>query len=117
MQPDDNNEQLVSNVLVHLYHSAVIGAVRSIRLILGTQQPNEAMNPRYKDLKAVYDALGSEQRRLFYDAVAAISEFAVFSALDFIGATIGLSPKRIVTNTLGSHWFTAGLLAKVLLNN
>ena len=84
MQPDDNNEQLVSNVLVHLYHSAVIGVLRSIRLVLGMNLPNEAMNPRHKDLKAVYDALGSEQRRLFYDAVAAISEFAVYRALDFI---------------------------------
>ena len=28
--------------------------------------------------------LGPEQRRLFYDAIAAISEFAVYRALDFI---------------------------------
>jgi hypothetical protein len=84
MQTDAEKEQLTSNLLVHLYHSVVIGTLGSTAIMLRMKLHNEPINPRHKDLKGLYDALGPERTRLFYDAVASISEFVVYGMLDFI---------------------------------
>ncbi len=84
MQTDAKKDQLLSNVLIHLYHSEVVGALGSIATLLRMKLPNDPMNPRYKDLKGLYDALGPERRRLFYDSVVGIAEFAIYGTLDFI---------------------------------
>src|SRR5262249_45791203 len=44
----------------------------------------QAMNPRHRDLKQIYDALAPESRRMFFESAAAIAEFSVYGVLDFI---------------------------------
>jgi hypothetical protein len=84
MENPATKAEVISNVLIHLHHSVVVGTLDSIAIILRMKLLNETMNPRHKDLRELYDTLGSEGRRLFYDAVAAIAEFAVYGTLDFI---------------------------------
>jgi hypothetical protein len=77
-------ESVSQKILTHLHRRTVVGSINSIALILGMRESNAAMNPRFKDLKAIYEQLGEERRGLFYAAVAAITEFAVYGTLDFI---------------------------------
>lgn len=81
---DEVIDELTRKVLSHLYDSAVVGSISSISLILGMKAKGVTMNPRFQDLRALFDELGEEKRRLFYEGVIAISEFAVFSFLDFV---------------------------------
>src|SRR5437879_3035699 len=79
-----SDDELAKKVLLHLYTSIVVGTLKSTAGILRMKLANHTMNPRYKDLRALYDSLGESGRRLFYDSVAAIAEFSVFSTLDFV---------------------------------
>src|SRR5262249_1185873 len=58
--------------------------VNSTAMMLRTKRVNEAMNPRYADLRDLYERLGADGRELFFKLIATIAEFAVFSALDFV---------------------------------
>lgn len=66
-----DEDQVASNVLLHLYYSVVIGTLNSVAIALRMSLPDESMNPRHKDLKRLYDALAPEQGRLFYDGITA----------------------------------------------
>jgi len=84
MHLDSRSDEVARNALLHLYNSAVVGAVGSIALILRMKAAAPSMNPRYRDLQELYEQLGDEGRELFYKAVVSISEFAVYRTLDFI---------------------------------
>jgi hypothetical protein len=84
MEESMTPDAAAKKVLVHLYNSAVVGSLSSISLILRMKPAGQPMNPRHKDLKEIYDSLGSEHRRLFFNAVTAIAEFSVYRTLDFV---------------------------------
>jgi hypothetical protein len=84
MKDDSTKAEIINNVVVHMYNSVVVGSLESTALILRMKLLGETMNPRHKDLKTLYDTLGPERRRLFYNAAVAIAEFAVFRTLDFV---------------------------------
>ncbi|SRR5579875_3458172 len=83
MEPIMSNEELLQNVLVHLYNSAVSGTLRSIYLTLRMQDAPKPADSRLSDLQALYELMREDQR-LFYAATTAIAEFAVYRVLDFI---------------------------------
>lgn len=74
----------VEKVLIHLYNSTVVGSLNSISIALRMKSVGPPKNPRFKDLQEACDLLGPEHRRLFYNAVAAIAEFAVYRTFDFV---------------------------------
>lgn len=80
--PVSRNE-LAQNVLIHLYNSAVGGALRSTAPLLGTKDAARVKNPRFRDLQELYK-LSENDRRVFYAAAAALAEAAVYCALDFV---------------------------------
>jgi hypothetical protein len=41
-------------------------------------------NPRLQDLQSVFDELGEDKRKLFYEGIAAIAEFVVYRCLYFV---------------------------------
>ncbi len=83
-QESTTSKAVRQKVLLHLYNSAVVGSLNSISLILRMKLVAQPVNSRYKDLQDTYDTLGPERRRLFYDAVASVAEFAVYRTLDFV---------------------------------
>ena len=78
-----SNEELAQNVIVHLYNSSVSGSLRSISLALGMKDTPKPKHSRLKELQDLCELVG-EDRRLFYAAVAAVAEFAVYRVLDFV---------------------------------
>jgi len=78
-----SREELAQKVLIHLYNSAVLGALKSTSLVLGMRDLKKAKNPRFRDLQMLYELVG-ENRRLFYASAAAVAEFAVYCVLDFV---------------------------------
>jgi hypothetical protein len=76
-------KELSRKVLIHLYNSAVLGALRSTALVMGTKDASGAKNPRLKDMHSLFERIGKD-RRLFYAAAAAVAEFAVYLVLDFV---------------------------------
>ncbi len=84
MEQSSNIEQIAQKVLLHLYNSTVRGSIDSIGMIIGMAKVGSARNPRFKDLRAIYDSLGADGRKTFYAAVVAIAEFAVYRTLDFV---------------------------------
>ena len=80
---DISANALTQNILMHLYNSAVIGSMDSIGLIIGMSS-NNPKNPRFQDLRAVFDELGEDKRKLFYEGVAAVAEFVVYRSLYFV---------------------------------
>jgi hypothetical protein len=80
----DQTGGVVQKVLMHMYNSVVVGSLNSIAIVLRMKMAPEAMNPRHKDLKELYDILGPNGRRLFYNATASIVEFALYRTLDFV---------------------------------
>ncbi len=77
-------KELTEKVLIHLYNSAVSGSVKSTALAVGMKEAAWATNPRFEDLRALYELAGND-RRLFYSGAAAIAEFAAYRILDFGG--------------------------------
>ena len=83
MPESDSRKELAQKVLIHLYNSAVGGALRSTAPVLRMKDTAIVKNPRFADLHALYK-LSEHDRRLFYAAAAAIAEAAVYRALDFV---------------------------------
>lgn len=78
------NEALVKKVLLHMYNSIVVGSINSIAILLRMKTVPVTMNPRHKDLKDLYDLLGQQGRRLFFNAMVSMVEFSLFNTLDFV---------------------------------
>src|SRR4051812_30941314 len=78
------SRELQRKVLTPLYTNAVVGALNSTAMALGMASSVKSKNPRYADLRHLFDTCGPDNRRQFYAAVASIVEFAAYCVLDFV---------------------------------
>jgi hypothetical protein len=77
-------EELLQKVLTHMHARVVTGSLNCTAMSLRMKDTSWFKDPRYPDLRKVADLLGADGRRDFFAAVAAIAEFALYGALDFI---------------------------------
>ena len=84
MNFDAEQAMIAEKVAAHLYRSAVKGTLNGLAALLEMGPSPLIKNKRYPDLATLYDLIGPAHRELFYRAACAITEFAVYSTIDFI---------------------------------